>query len=49
MLTGSGTYISNHWRQHHIGLGIDLLSGDSDPAGGDYKIFKRDGGDKGRR
>ncbi len=39
MITGAGNYTSNHWRQHAIGIGIDYLSGDSDPGDSDYKVF----------
>lgn len=39
MVTGSGKYTSNHWRQHTVALGIDFLSGDSAPTDGDYKAF----------
>lgn len=39
MVTGSGKYTSNHWRQHAIELGIDFLSGDSNPGDNDNKAF----------
>jgi hypothetical protein len=39
MGTGALTYTSNHWRQHQLSLGADLLSGDDDPADGESKVF----------
>lgn len=39
MGTGALSYYSDSWRKHKFTLGVDYLSGDDDPADGDYKVF----------
>ena len=39
MATGALSYTSPSWYRHKVVLGADVLSGDDDPAAGDYKVF----------